>query len=380
MARVSVHYTAFGEMAISVGGVRQPLTRRRERGVLSVLLAAHGAPVAAERLLAEVWGDDAPGQTLGSLQVAVSRLRTQLEPDRAARKGSRLVSTAAGYSLTAEVDDVDTWRFEALAEQALAADAPDERLAASEEAIALWTSTPYADCDSPVRAGRDQPARGAAAHRPGAARPGADRPGPSRRRPAVTGGAGSAAPLPRTAVVAARARAVPVRPAGRRTRHLAAAARATGRGARRRPVRGDPEARAGGAAPGPIADESGPGTPRRHRPFHPRPPHRTPPHPPARSAANPSFDQAVALLEEATLDRVGALPAGRRRARHRQVAARHRPRRSRQRRGFPGACRSLPRGRLRARPVALARHRPAPCRPARRLERTHGSTRSSVAS
>ncbi len=122
MSRVSVLYTAFGEMAVSVGGVRQPLTRRRERGVLSVLLAAHGAPVAAERLLAEVWGDDAPGQTLGSLQVAVSRLRTQLEPERAARKGSRLVSTAAGYSLVAEVDDVDVWRFEALAEHGAVGD------------------------------------------------------------------------------------------------------------------------------------------------------------------------------------------------------------------------------------------------------------------
>ena len=150
MARVSVHYTAFGEMAVSVGGARQPLTRRRERGVLSVLLAAHGSPVAAERLLAEVWGDDAPGQTLGSLQVAVSRLRTQLEPERAARKGSRLVSTAAGYSLVAEVDDVDVWRFEALAEMALAATSPEARLTASEEALTLWTSTPYADCDSPL--------------------------------------------------------------------------------------------------------------------------------------------------------------------------------------------------------------------------------------
>ena len=150
MARVSVHYTAFGEMAVSVGGARQPLTRRRERGVLSVLLAAHGSPVPAERLLAEVWGDDAPGQTLGSLQVAVSRLRTQLEPERAARKGSRLVSTAAGYSLVAEVDDVDVWRFEALAETALAATTPEARLTASEEALGLWTSTPYADCDAPL--------------------------------------------------------------------------------------------------------------------------------------------------------------------------------------------------------------------------------------
>ena len=110
MSPVNVAYAAFGEMAVSVNGARQPLTRRRERNVLAVLLACHGAPVAAERLVAEVWGDEAPGQTLGSLQVAVSRLRTQLEPDRAARKGSRLVSTAAGYSLVAEVGDVDVWR------------------------------------------------------------------------------------------------------------------------------------------------------------------------------------------------------------------------------------------------------------------------------
>ena len=121
MTGVSVQYSAFGAMAVSVDGEEVPLTRRRERGVLSVLLAAHGAPVAAERLVAEVWGDEAPGQTLAALQVAVSRLRSQLEPDRKARTGSRLVSTAAGYSLVAEPGDVDTWTFEPLASQALAA-------------------------------------------------------------------------------------------------------------------------------------------------------------------------------------------------------------------------------------------------------------------
>ena len=150
MTRVSVRYTAFGAMAVSVDGVEVPLTRRRERNVLAVLLAAHGAPVAAERLVAEVWGDEAPGQTLASLQVAVSRLRSQLEPDRKARKGSRLVSTAAGYSLLAEIADVDTWTFESLAEQALAAAQPAERLQLADEARYLWTTTPYADCDAPT--------------------------------------------------------------------------------------------------------------------------------------------------------------------------------------------------------------------------------------
>ena len=150
MTGVSVRYTDFGAMAVAVDGVQVPLTRRRERSVLAVLLAAHGAPVAAERLVAEVWGDEAPGQTLASLQVAVSRLRSQLEPDRKARQGSRLVSTAAGYSLVADVADVDTWTFEALAGQALAAPDPEERLRLAHEARALWTSAPYADCDAPT--------------------------------------------------------------------------------------------------------------------------------------------------------------------------------------------------------------------------------------
>ena len=132
-----------------------PLTRRRERSVLSVLLAAHGAPVAAERLVAEVWGDEAPGQTLASLQVAVSRLRSQLEPDRQARKGSRLVSTAAGYSLVADVADVDTWTFESLAARGpAAADARRQRLRLADEARALWTASPYADCDAPACSAR----------------------------------------------------------------------------------------------------------------------------------------------------------------------------------------------------------------------------------
>jgi DNA-binding SARP family transcriptional activator len=150
MARVSVRYTAFGAMAVSVDGEQQPLTRRRERGVLAVLLAAHGAPVAAERLVAEVWGEESRGQTLASLQVAVSRLRAQLEPDRTARTGSRLVSTAAGYSLVADVDDVDTWAFEALAEQALAAGSAEDRLRLADKARGLWSALPYADCDAPL--------------------------------------------------------------------------------------------------------------------------------------------------------------------------------------------------------------------------------------
>jgi hypothetical protein len=48
----------------------------------------------------------------------------------------------------ADVDDVDVWRFESVVEDALTAATPEERLALSDGARTLWTSTPYADCDS----------------------------------------------------------------------------------------------------------------------------------------------------------------------------------------------------------------------------------------
>ena len=147
---MGVRYTAFGAMAVSVDGVEVLLTRRRERGVLSVLLAAHGAPVAADRLLTEVWGEDAPGQTLAALQVAVSRLRSLLDPHRRARSDSRLVSSAAGYSIAAGDEDVDIWAFEVLAERALVAPGARERLRLADEARRRWQGSPYAHCGAPM--------------------------------------------------------------------------------------------------------------------------------------------------------------------------------------------------------------------------------------
>ena len=302
MARVSVHYTAFGEMAVSVGGARQPLTRRRERGVLSVLLAAHGSPVAAERLLAEVWGDDAPGQTLGSLQVAVSRLRTQLEPERAARKGSRLVSTAAGYSLVAEVDDVDVWRFEALAETALAATTPEDRLTASEEALTLWTSTPYADCDSPLvlaETARLEELRLTVEEHRARALIDLGRPDDAQRSLATL--APQHPYRERLWSLLALAQYQCARQADA-LETLAPAPRRSRRGARRRPVGGDPAARAGGAAAGSIADGATPAARLHPRPTA-RPPAATAPLPAAPTGTvgrQPVFDEAVTLLEEAS--------------------------------------------------------------------------------
>ena len=140
-----MRYRAFGAIAVQDVEARS-LNRRRERNVLAVLMSAHGAPIPAERLVAEVWHEDS--QALGALQVAVSRLRSDLEPERVARQPARrLVSTAGGYALVAEVDDVDVWEFEFLVDSALAATDPGARLEVAERAEDLWTGDPYPDCD-----------------------------------------------------------------------------------------------------------------------------------------------------------------------------------------------------------------------------------------
>ncbi len=143
----------------------------------------------------------------------------------------------------------------------------------------MWTASPYADCDAPVVLSETEPARGAAAHAGGGARPCPARPRSTGRGVARAGRARAAASLPRAAVVAARAGAVPVLAPGRRPGDAAPPARAARRRARRRPVGGDPSARGGGAAAGPGADGSDGGAAaahRRARPFgrDPRPPGR----------------------------------------------------------------------------------------------------------
>ena len=225
MTRVSVQYSAFGAMAVSVDGVQVSLTRRRERTVLSVLLAAHGAPVAAERLVAEVWVDEAPGQTLASLQVAVSRLRSQLQPGRRARTGlaagqhgGRLF-TGGRSRQTSTPGPSSRWPG-----QALTAGTAEERLRLAEEARARGRPSPYADRDAPVVLSEtsrlDEPRLTLEELR---ARVLLDL-GRADEALRAAGRARTSPSLPRTDVVAAGAPPVPVLAPGRRSRDPASPA------------------------------------------------------------------------------------------------------------------------------------------------------------
>lgn len=142
-----VAFTVFGAVRVWVASRPNEVPGRRERAVLSVLLGHRGHVVSADRIVEEVWGAHPPERPRSSLQVAISRLRAILEPDRAAGVPSQvLVSSGPGYVLDVPAEAVDAERFTALVTRAhdfAEAGDHDAVLAAAEQAAALRTGAPY---------------------------------------------------------------------------------------------------------------------------------------------------------------------------------------------------------------------------------------------
>lgn len=125
---------ADGGRSIAYGGARQ-------RAVLALLVLHANQVVASERVLMELWGEDAPPGAANALQAAVSRLR------RALPEG-RLVTRPPGYLFRAVPDEVDLSRFERLfaqGRQALGDGAAAEAADTLTEALALWRGPALAD-------------------------------------------------------------------------------------------------------------------------------------------------------------------------------------------------------------------------------------------
>jgi DNA-binding SARP family transcriptional activator len=136
-----VRVEVLGPVRATVDGAEARLGGRRERAVLGVLAAARGRAVTPERLVDEVWGEDAPPSAPASLQVAVSRLRTALRP-------AGIVLGAGGYALTDASVDAEVVSSAARSLDGLGA---AEVVTRCEEALARWRGGPYADLrDVPI--------------------------------------------------------------------------------------------------------------------------------------------------------------------------------------------------------------------------------------
>ncbi len=142
-------FCVLGRVAVTVDGDEVRIPGRRERAVLATLLAARRQVVSVDRLILDIWGDGAAESAPASLQVAVSRLRSIVEPERAPRADPLvLVSSGAGYALLTDHETVDAEQFTALVDDASAAlqsGEPERALRLCEQAEELWSGVPFAD-------------------------------------------------------------------------------------------------------------------------------------------------------------------------------------------------------------------------------------------
>ena len=144
-AMVKTAFLVLGEVGVLVGGRPVQVHGRRERAVLAALLAARRYAVPTERLLEEVWGSAAT--TVSLLQVTISRLRSQLDPEREPRRLSQLlITTDLGYALHPDTGSLDAEVFERATNHAVAelsTGRAEDALVHADAAIGLWRGVPY---------------------------------------------------------------------------------------------------------------------------------------------------------------------------------------------------------------------------------------------
>ena len=123
-----------GDKSVHVGGVKQ-------RSILALLIACHGQVVSADRIVDEVYGEDAVAGARRSVQSIVSMLRRDL--------GDVIVGTGEGYRFDTPRTAVDAYRFEDGVAAGLELLRAEPRQASSvfDEALGLWRGDPYSDVD-----------------------------------------------------------------------------------------------------------------------------------------------------------------------------------------------------------------------------------------
>jgi LuxR family maltose regulon positive regulatory protein len=131
----------FGELAALDGGVPVPVRGAKQRALLALLALQRGQPVSADRLIDLLWGDRQAANPANALQTQIGQLRRTLG-------AAAILTTEAGYALTARPDEVDVVRFEQLVAkgQRLAADGEMAPAAAAlGEALRLRRGEPLAE-------------------------------------------------------------------------------------------------------------------------------------------------------------------------------------------------------------------------------------------
>jgi DNA-binding SARP family transcriptional activator len=133
-----------GPLEVTVDGAPADVGGPRQRCVLARLIAEHGRVVSADRLIEDLYADEAPPRALAALQSYVYHLRHALEPGRLARAPAGvLVTSPPGYAVRLGGDAVDAWSFEEQVHQAAGLDDPAAVHARLSAALGSWRGAAF---------------------------------------------------------------------------------------------------------------------------------------------------------------------------------------------------------------------------------------------
>jgi DNA-binding SARP family transcriptional activator len=148
MSRESVDARLLGPLEVERDGVPVALGGPAQRALLARLLLDPNRTVAVDRLLEDLWGEDAPASAVKMVHIYVSMLRKLLP-------AGVLVTRSPGYVVAIEPEAVDLVRFERLGKEGRAALAGGSAAEAADrlrEALALWRGPALAEFDEPFAA------------------------------------------------------------------------------------------------------------------------------------------------------------------------------------------------------------------------------------
>ncbi len=132
-----MRFRILGPLEVRTGQDWAAIGASKWRSLLAVLLLSSGQLVSADRLIAELWGDDPPDSATNLLSVYVLRLRRLLDDAE-----SRVLTTRPhGYQLRLDPDDLDSRSFEELVvqgRQVLGTGDPQRAATVLTEALGLW--------------------------------------------------------------------------------------------------------------------------------------------------------------------------------------------------------------------------------------------------
>ncbi len=133
-----MEFRVLGTFEVVQEDTTTPVSAPKQRELLALLLVNANTGLSTDRIMDELWGDEAPG--LNTLRFHVSKLRSILGGDP-----SPLITTENGYRLDADPGSIDAHRFEDAVSRAGKAITTDPAAAAAyiEQARELWRGDPY---------------------------------------------------------------------------------------------------------------------------------------------------------------------------------------------------------------------------------------------